>query len=88
LRFQNCFSPTFEISTMLLLCEMGVSGFGRAWAAVHHGMTNEVRFSYSANRRSILTGALRESVTLGFLEEVDFSYAETALEFSGATSNR
>jgi hypothetical protein len=58
-RFQNCFSPTPLMSTMLLLCEIGVSGCLRSMAE-HRGMTKRVSDSYRANRRRFLVETLGE----------------------------
>jgi hypothetical protein len=50
LRFQNCFNPTPLISTILLLCDIGVSGCFLVMAE-HSGKTKRVNDSYRANRR-------------------------------------
>jgi hypothetical protein len=42
---QNCLKPTFEISTMLLLWLMGVSGYARSETVEHKGKTKRHMFS-------------------------------------------
>jgi hypothetical protein len=42
---QNCLRPTFEISTMLLLWLMGVSGYARSETVEHNGKTKRHMFS-------------------------------------------
>lgn len=71
---------------MLLDCDTGVSGKGRLGISEQRGNTKLVRFSYRANRRSILAGIL--DCTDWFLDDVEASYAETALLFKWATSKR
>jgi hypothetical protein len=98
-RFQNCFRPTPWISTMLLLCEMGVSGWLRG-TMEHSGVTNLVSDSYNANRRTFWQCQRSEArqwsgrTLVGTLGTVVrdlarfFSYAEMFFEFRGATSKR
>lgn len=45
------------MSTMLLLCEIGVSGWLRG-TIEHKGVTNLVRDSYSANKRTFFVRTL------------------------------
>jgi len=56
---------------MLLDCDTGVSGKGRLFISEQSGSTKLVRFSYRANRRSILAGTL--DCTAEFLVVVDAS---------------
>ena len=58
LRFQNCFKPTPDISTMLFDCDIGVSGFGRSRSAEQRGIMKVVRFSYRAKSRNSLAGVV------------------------------
>ena len=82
LKFQNCFRPTLEMSTILFDWSTGVSGLGRPGTAEQSGITNRVKFSYSANSRSIFDGD--GLVTVDF-EWVDV-YVAIFLEFSFPTS--
>lgn len=72
------------MSTILLLCEMGVSGWGRG-TMEHNGVTYLVNDSYSANNRTFLVKMLGSVV---FDLAKFFSYAEMFFVFSGATSKR
>lgn len=72
------------MSTMLLLCEMGVSGCGRG-TIEHSGVTYLVNDSYSANNLTFLVRTLGSVV---FDLAKFFSYADMFFVFSGATSNR
>lgn len=72
------------MSTMLLLCEMGVSGLFRG-TIEQSGVTNLVSDSYRANKRRFLVATLGMMV----LESARFfSYEEIFFALSGATSKR
>lgn len=81
-RFQNCFKPTPLMSTMLLLCEMGVSGWFLG-IIEQKGCTKVTRFSYETKRRRFLVDTLGD-VVLASLSS--FSYWLMLLVLSGATS--
>jgi hypothetical protein len=83
-KFQNCLRPTPLMSTMLLLCEIGVSGWLRV-TMEHSGVTYLVSDSYRANSRRFFVSTLGR-VVFDFARF--FSYAEMFFEFSGATSKR
>lgn len=83
-KFQNCFKPTCAISTILLDWSTGDSGLGRPGTAEQRGMTKRVKFSYSANKRSIREGD--GPLALDF--EVADEYAIIFFESSLPTSNR
>jgi hypothetical protein len=70
------------MSTILLLCEIGVSGWLRG-TIEHNGVTYLVNDSYRANSRTFLVRMLG---TVVFDLARFFSYAEMFFEFSGATS--
>lgn len=72
------------MSTMLLLCEIGVSGWLRG-TMEHSGVTYLVSDSYRANSRTFLVST-PGTVVLDLARF--FSYAEMFLVFSGATSKR
>lgn len=72
------------MSTMLLLCEIGVSGWLRG-TIEHSGVTYLVKDSYRANSLTFLVRTLGTTV---FDLARFFSYAEMVLVFSGATSKR
>jgi hypothetical protein len=69
---------------MLLLCEIGVSGWLRG-TMEHSGVTYLVNDSYSANNRMFFVCTFGSVV---FDLARFFSYAEMFFEFSGATSKR
>jgi hypothetical protein len=83
-KFQNCFRPTPLMSTILLLCEMGVSGWLRV-TMEHSGVTYRVSDSYKANSRTFFVSTFGSVV---FDLARFFSYAEMFFEFNGATSKR
>lgn len=56
---------------MLLDCDTGVSGKGRPGISEQRGRTKLVKFSYRANRRSILAGIF--DCTDWFFDEVEAS---------------
>lgn len=69
---------------MLFDWSTGVSGFGLPGTAEHNGITKRVRFSYSANSRSILEGEGPFTFDLEVAEE----YATIFFESSFPTSYR
>jgi len=74
------------MSTILLLCVIGILGFSRSVNAEHNGKTNRTRCSYNANKRINFGDTVPSVSACDFVLAADLSYAAMVFELRCLTS--